>query len=83
MLKNELARIKKELKGDRVEHTSVPHKHQFPDELQLFTAYIILAVDKNENCLTGADANRIEPIAQIREFHGNEISKDAMARKRD
>ena len=32
-LKNELARIKKELKGDRVEHTGVPHKDQFPDDL--------------------------------------------------
>ncbi len=82
-LKNELARLKKELKGDRVEYTGIPHKDQFPEDLQGFTAYIIWAVDKSENCLTGSGANRIEPIAQIREFYGNEIAKDAAGRARD
>ena len=82
-LKDELVRIKKELKGDRVEHTGVPHKNQFPEDLEGFTAYIIWAVDKKDQCLTGSGANRIEPIAQIREFYANDIAKDAKGRARD
>ena len=62
-LKDELARIKIELNGDRVERIRVPHKDQFPEDLEGFTAYIIWAVDKKNQCLTGSGANRIEPIA--------------------
>jgi len=82
-LKNELTRIKKELQGDRVEHTGIPHKDQFPEDLEGFTAYVIWGVDQKELCLTGSGANRIEPIAQIREFYANDIAKDAMGRARD
>lgn len=82
-LMKELARIKKELKGDRVEHTGVPHKDQFPEDFIGFTAYVMWAVDKKDQCLTGSGANRIEPVAQIREFYANDIAKDAMGRARD
>jgi len=79
-LMKELARIKKELKGDRVEHTGVPHKDQFPEDFVGFTAYVMWAVDKKDQCLTGSGANRIEPVAQIREFYANDIAKDAAGR---
>ena len=75
--------IKKELKGDRVEHTGVPHKGQFPEDFVGFTAYVMWAVDRKDQCLTGSGANRIEPVEQIREFYANEIAKDAMGRARD
>ena len=82
-LKDELARTKKELNGDRVEHTGVPHKDKFPQDLEGFTAYIIWAVDKKDQCLTDSGANRIEAIAQIREFYANDIANDAIGRARD
>ncbi len=41
------------------------------------------AVDRKDQCLTGSGANRIEPVAQIREFYANDIAKDAMGCARD
>ena len=84
-LKDELARIKRELatqgEGDKVEPAGVSHQDQLPDDLQGFTAYIIWACDQNEVCLVGSGANRTESVASIREFYANDIAKDALARK--
>lgn len=79
-LQQELARIKREVQGDRVEPGGVPHRDQLPDDLKDFTAYILWACDKNEVCLVGSGANRTETVASIREFYANDIAKDAMAR---
>jgi len=79
-LQQELARIKKEVSGDRVQPEGIPHQDQFPDDLKNFTAYILWACDPNGVCLVGSGANRTESVESIREFYGNEIAKDAIAR---
>ena len=79
-LKQELARIKREVPDDEVRLEGVPHRDQFPDDLKDFTPYILWACDVSEVCLVGSGANRTEPVASIREFYANDIAKDAMAR---
>lgn len=79
-LQQELARIKREVQGDRVEPDGVPHRDQLPDDLKNFTAYILWACDRNGACLVGSGANRTETVDSIREFYANDIAKDAMAR---
>ena len=79
-LQQELARIKREVSGDKVEPSGVPHQGQFPDDLKNFTAYILWGCDSNNVCLVGSGANRSESVDSIREFYGNQIAKDAMAR---
>ena len=79
-LQQELARIKREVTGDKVEPSGVPHQDQFPDDLKNFTAYILWGCDLNHVCLVGSGANRPESVDSIREFYGNQIAKDAMAR---
>ena len=74
-IKNDLRK-----KGDRVEHTGIPHSDQFPDDLKNFTAYILWGVDKNENVLVGSGANRIETVASIREFYANDDAKASIDR---
>ena len=80
-LQAELARIKREVQGDKVEPTGVPHSDQLPDDLEGFTAYIIWGCDQNDTCLVGSGANRLETVESIREFYANDIAKDAIARK--
>ncbi len=79
-LQQELARIKREVQGDRVEPGGVPHRDQLPEDLRDFTAYILWGCDANGVCLVGSGANRTETVASIREFYANDIAKDAMAR---
>ena len=79
-LEKELARIKREVSGDKVEPSGVPHQDQFPDDLKNFTAYILWGCDSNNVCLVGSGANRTESVDSIREFYGNQIAKDAIAR---
>ena len=79
-LQKELARIKKEMPGDKVAPSGIPHRDQFPDDLKKFTAYVLWACDSNNVCLVGSGANRTESADSIREFYGNQIAKDAMAR---
>jgi len=81
-LKKVLLSIKNDLrkKGDKVEHTGIPHSDQFPDDLKDFTAYILWGVDKNENVLVGSGANRIETVASIREFYANDDAKASIDR---
>ena len=80
VLQEELARIKRETPGDRVEPDGVPHRDQLPEDLRDFTAYILWACDPNGMCLVGSGANRAETVESIREFYANDIAKDAMAR---
>ena len=86
-LKTELARVKQELRKagstDKVEVTGVPHRDQFPDDLKDFTPYLLWGCDKNNVCLVGSGANRLESVASIRDFYANDIAKDALARSRD
>ena len=79
-LQQELARIRREVQGDRVEPGGVPHRDQLPEDLKNFTAYILWACDRNGTCLVGSGANRTETVDSIREFYANDIAKDAMAR---
>ena len=79
-LEKELARIKREVSGDKVEPSGVPHQDQFPDDLKNFTAYILWGCDSNNVCLVGSGANRTESVDSIHEFYGNQIAKDAIAR---
>ena len=79
-LQQELARIKREVAGDRVEPSGVPHQDQFPEDLKNFTAYILWACDPNGTCLVGSGANRTETVDSIREFYANDVAKDAIAR---
>ena len=79
-LQQELARIRREVQGDRVEPGGVPHRDQLPEDLKNFTAYILWACDQNGVCLVGSGANRTETVDSIREFYANDIAKDAMAR---
>ena len=63
-LKKTLLKLRQELraKGDKVEHTGIPHQDQFPDDLKEFTAYILWGCDKNNVCLVGSGANRTESV---------------------
>ena len=79
-LQQELARIRREVQGDRVEPGGVPHRDQLPEDLKNFTAYILWACDRSGVCLVGSGANRTETVDSIREFYANDIAKDAMAR---
>ncbi len=82
-LQKELARIKQEVPGDRVQPEGVPHQYQFPDDLKGFTAYILWGCDPQGVCLVGSGANRTETVESIREFYANQVAKDAMARHED
>ena len=81
-LKKSLLSIKQDLrkKGDKVEHTGVPHNEQFPDDLKDFTAYILWGVDKSGNVLVGSGANRTETVENIRKFYANEEAKASIDR---
>lgn len=83
-LKDELARIKKELQQqgskDKVEPSGIPHQNQFPDDLKDFTAYLLWGCDQNSMCLVGSGANRLESVESIREFYASDVAKDALAR---
>lgn len=71
-LQVELARIKSELAGegsvDRVATAGVPHGDQIPEDLRTFRAYPIWGCDVAENCLCGANANRIVSVRDVRQF---------------
>ncbi len=81
-LKKTLLILKPELikKGDKVEHSGIPHADQFPDDLKNFTAYILWAVDKQGIVLVGSGANRTETVQSIREFYANEEAKASLDR---
>lgn len=71
-LQQELARIRRELEKDRSSDrpvpTSIPHRDQLPIDLHKFTAYVIWGCDSAENCLCGANANRVVTVADVRRF---------------
>jgi hypothetical protein len=71
-LQQELARIRRELEKDRSSDrpvpTSIPHRDQLPIDLHKFTAYVIWGCDSGENCLCGANANRVVTVADVRRF---------------
>lgn len=79
--------LKETLSGIRKQHKvtpqGIPHKDQLPEDLRGFTAYLLWACDKNQNCLVGSGANRTETVESIREFYGSQIAKDALARHKD
>tara|TARA_B110000014_G_C19971581_1_gene502963 strand:+ start:309 stop:656 length:348 start_codon:yes stop_codon:yes gene_type:complete len=83
-LKKELLKIKQNLRKqgnkDKVEYLGIPHNDQFPDDLKNFTAYILWAVDKNQNVLVGSGANRIETVESIRTFYANDDAKASIDR---
>lgn len=83
-LKKELGRIKavarEKASSDKVTRDGIPHADQFPDDLKAFTPYILWGCDVNGVCLVGSGANRTETVDSIREFYGNDVAKDAMAR---
>lgn len=79
-LKETLVDIRKQHK---VTPQGIPHQDQFPEDLRNFTAYLLWACDKNQNCLVGSGANRTETVNSIREFYGNQTAKDALARHED
>ncbi|MGI9303421.1 MAG: hypothetical protein ACR2RB_12050 [Gammaproteobacteria bacterium] len=83
-LRKELDRVKVALRqegsSDRLTRDGIPHADQFPDDLKAFTPYILWGCDVNGVCLVGSGANRTETVDAIREFYGNDIAKDAIAR---
>ena len=81
-LKKTLLKLRQELraKGDKVEHTGIPHQDQFPDDLKEFTAYILWGCDKNNVCLVGSGANRTESVESIRKFYANDEAKASLDR---
>ncbi len=81
-LKKTLLAVKANLRKnkDKVEHTGIPHSDQFPEDLKNFTAYILWAVDKNQNVLVGSGANRTETVESIREFYANDEAKASLDR---
>jgi hypothetical protein len=86
VLMKELERIRNMLKNekskDKLNCRQMPHYDQLPPELRTFTAYQLWGCDAMGNVLVGQSANRLETLAHINEFYGNEIAKDAMARDR-
>jgi len=71
-LQKELARVRREAErdgsGDRPVPASIPHRHQLPIDLHKFTAHVIWGCDSKENCLCGANANRVVTVADVRRF---------------
>lgn len=69
-LKLELARIKAELRklgDDRLAPAGIPHRDQFPPELESFNAYPLWGCD-GEYCLCGAGATRVETVEDVRRY---------------
>ena len=71
-LQKELARIRREVgkdrSSDRLVPASIPHRDQLPVDLHKFTGYLIWGCDSSENCLCGANANRVVTVADVRRF---------------
>lgn len=71
-LKDELARIKRELSsqnaGDKVIPSGVPHADQMPTDLRSFRAYLIWGCDLENNCLCGTNANRVVSVGDVRQY---------------
>ena len=71
-LQSELARIKGALalegSSDRLAPSGIPHQDQLPEDLRTFRAYPIWGCDLNQNCLCGANANRVVSVKDVRQF---------------
>ena len=71
-LQSELARIKRELgrqsTTEKVLPAGVPHSDQMPSDLRTFTAYLIWGCDQSNNCLCGANANRVVSLKDVRQY---------------
>jgi hypothetical protein len=70
-LQNELKRIREAIArddlNDRVAPDGIPHRDQFPTELDKFNAYPLWGCD-GKHCLCGAGANRIETTEDVRRY---------------
>jgi len=68
----ELSRIMKELRSegskDKVTPEGIPHRAQLPDDLHTFKAYKIWGCDIEENCVCGANGNRIVTVDDVRRY---------------
>ena len=71
-LQIEMARIKASLSAegsaDRLAATEMPHLDQLPEDLRTFRAYPIWGCDLNQNCLCGANANRVVSVKDVRQY---------------
>src|SRR4051794_7518553 len=71
-LLRELTRIRNSLVAERSSEKMVPrdmpHREQLPKDLLAFNAYPLWGCDKAGNCVVGAAANRIEPVAKVLAF---------------
>lgn len=71
-LQVELARIRSVLAsenaGERLAPAGVPHSEQIPEDLRTFKAYPIWGCDINQNCLCGANANRVVRVHDVRQY---------------
>jgi len=71
-LKDELMRIRKELRDsgsdDRMIPAGVPHRDQLPEDLHSFKAYPIWGHDQHGHCVCGARANRIVSVEDVRQY---------------
>ena len=88
-LQTEIQRIQSNQKSNSdprsnyVTKFGVPYKHQVPEHLREFIAYIIWGVDLQGNALVASRANRLEHIDYISEWAGNSIAMDAKNRAVD
>lgn len=71
-LQVELARIRsllsEEGSDDRLAPMGIPHADQLPEDLRSFRAYPIWGCDLNQNCLCGANANRVVSVRDVRQY---------------
>lgn len=71
-LRKELDRIKAALAAeganDRLAPSGIPHADQLPEDLRTFKAYPIWGCDQNQNCLCGANANRVVSVKDVRQY---------------
>lgn len=71
-LQTELTKIKATLAAegstDRLAPMGMPHAEQLPEDLRSFKAYPIWSCDLNQNCLCGANANRVVSVKDVRQY---------------
>lgn len=46
----------------------MPHRHQLPEDLHTFKAYRLWGCDKQQICVVGTKADRLESVDKVRTF---------------
>lgn len=68
----ELKRVMKALKDtgsqEKLNPKDMPHRDQIPEDLLTFKAYRLWGCDRNNVCVVGSKADRLEPVEKVRTY---------------